>query len=91
MWVISINSVVNDGGTAFYDESCSSTLAATFSNGISSDIESGIATTDLYGDCTLHHSGTSAAAPEAAGVFALVLEAKYLFYLKIVIFGTHFN
>jgi len=25
----------------------------------------------------LKHSGTSAAAPEAAGVFALALEAKY--------------
>ncbi len=37
----------------------------------------GVATTDLYGQCTLKHSGTSAAAPEAAGVFALVLEAKY--------------
>jgi subtilisin family serine protease len=35
------------------------------------------ATTDLYGKCTTTHSGTSAAAPEAAGVFALALEAKY--------------
>ena len=34
------------------------------------------ATTDLYGQCTLRHSGTSAAAPEAAGVFALALEAN---------------
>ena len=34
------------------------------------------ATTDLYGKCTKSHSGTSAAAPEAAGVFALALEAK---------------
>ncbi|KAF6088872.1 proprotein convertase subtilisin/kexin type 2 [Phyllostomus discolor] len=34
------------------------------------------ATTDLYGNCTLRHSGTSAAAPEAAGVFALALEAN---------------
>ncbi|CAH0550892.1 unnamed protein product [Brassicogethes aeneus] len=36
------------------------------------------ATTDLYGKCTTTHSGTSAAAPEAAGVFALALEAKFL-------------
>ena len=34
------------------------------------------ATTDLYNNCTASHSGTSAAAPEAAGVFALALEAK---------------
>ena len=96
MWTISINSAINDGRTALYDESCSSTLASTFSNGRSDDPEAGkkwhtyahahiviflfgigVATTDLYGQCTLKHSGTSAAAPEAAGVFALALEAKY--------------
>ncbi|XP_004686996.1 PREDICTED: neuroendocrine convertase 2 [Condylura cristata] len=33
MWTISINSAINDGRTALYDESCSSTLASTFSNG----------------------------------------------------------
>lgn len=76
MWTISINSAINDGRTALYDESCSSTLASTFSNGRSNDPEAGVATTDLYGECTLKHSGTSAAAPEAAGVFALTLEAN---------------
>merc|ERR1719219_2259330 len=60
---------------AHYDESCSSTLASTFSNG-AKDPNTGVATTDLYGKCTKTHSGTSAAAPEAAGVFALALEAN---------------
>ncbi|KAK2824374.1 hypothetical protein Q5P01_021549 [Channa striata] len=76
MWTISINSAINDGRTALYDESCSSTLASTFSNGRKRNPEAGVATTDLYGNCTLRHSGTSAAAPEAAGVFALGLEAN---------------
>nr|AGC24764.1 prohormone convertase 2 copy 1 [Anguilla anguilla] len=76
MWTISINSAINDGRTALYDESCSSTLASTFSNGRKRKPEAGVATTDLYGNCTLRHSGTSAAAPEAAGVFALALEAN---------------
>ncbi|XP_032804422.1 neuroendocrine convertase 2 [Petromyzon marinus] len=76
MWTISINSAINDGRTALYDESCSSTLASTFSNGRKKDPEAGVATTDLYGNCTLRHSGTSAAAPEAAGVFALAIEAN---------------
>ncbi|TRY81601.1 hypothetical protein DNTS_030998, partial [Danionella cerebrum] len=67
MWTISINSAINDGRTALYDESCSSTLASTFSNGRKRNPEAGVATTDLYGNCTLRHSGTSAAAPEAAG------------------------
>jgi proprotein convertase subtilisin/kexin type 2 len=76
MWTISINSATNDGQTAGYDESCSSTLASTFSNGKSGYQDAGVATTDLYGKCTTRHSGTSAAAPEAAGVFALALEAN---------------
>lgn len=98
MWTISINSAINDGQNAHYDESCSSTLASTFSNGKdgmtfssirtkyyyylivsetgAKDPNTGVATTDLYGKCTTTHSGTSAAAPEAAGVFALALEAK---------------
>ncbi|ELU04259.1 hypothetical protein CAPTEDRAFT_153069 [Capitella teleta] len=78
MWTISINSATNDGQTAGYDESCSSTLASTFSNGKSGYQDAGVATTDLYGKCTTRHSGTSAAAPEAAGVFALALEANPL-------------
>jgi len=76
MWTVSINSATNDGQTAGYDESCSSTLASTFSNGKSGYQDAGVATTDLYGKCTTRHSGTSAAAPEAAGVYALALEAN---------------
>jgi predicted permease len=33
-------------------------------------------TTDLNHECTSHHTGTSAAAPLAAAIYALVLEAK---------------
>ena len=77
MWTISINSAINTGENAHYDESCSSTLASTFSNG-AKDPNTGVATTDLYGMCTKTHSGTSAAAPEAAGVFALAIEANRL-------------
>lgn len=42
MWTISINSVTNDGETAGYDESCSSTLASTFSNGKSGYEDAGV-------------------------------------------------
>lgn len=75
MWTVSINSAINTGENAHYDESCSSTLASTFSNG-AKDPHTGVATTDLYDRCTQTHSGTSAAAPEAAGVYALALEAN---------------
>jgi len=77
MWTISINSAVNDGEMAVYDESCSSIVASTFSSGrVGARSSAGVATTDLYGNCTMKHSGTSAAAPEAAGVIALGLEAN---------------
>lgn len=42
MWTISINSATNDGQTAGYDESCSSTLASTFSNGKSNSRDAGV-------------------------------------------------
>lgn len=42
MWTISINSAINDGRTALYDESCSSTLASTFSNGRNRHPEAGV-------------------------------------------------
>jgi len=42
MWTISINSATNDGQTAGYDESCSSTLASTFSNGKSTLRDAGV-------------------------------------------------
>ena len=34
------------------------------------------ATTDVNNECTVGHTGTSASAPLAAGIFALVLQAK---------------
>lgn len=56
--ITSINSAVNDGEVAVYDESCSSILASTFSSGRAGARSSaGVATTDLYGNCTMKHSG----------------------------------
>ena len=45
-----------------------------FSSGAYSDQK--IATTDNNNTCTVSHTGTSAAAPLAAGIVALALEAK---------------
>lgn len=33
---------------------------------------------DLHNECTQTHTGTSASAPLAAGIFALALEQKYV-------------
>ena len=47
MWTISINSAINTGENAHYDESCSSTLASTFSNG-AKDPNTGVVSTKIF-------------------------------------------
>lgn len=74
IYTISINSVSESGRFPWYGEKCSSTLAAAFSSGAYNDKK--IASTDIHNSCTRDHSGTSAAAPLAAAIIALVLEAK---------------
>lgn len=74
IYTISIGSVSQSGQFPWYGERCSSTLAVAYSSGAYN--EKKVATTDLRGGCTIDHSGTSAAAPIAAGIFALLLEAK---------------
>ena len=49
-------------------------MTSTYSSGAYTDQK--IATTDNGGGCTVSHTGTSAAAPLAAGILALVLEAR---------------
>jgi len=49
-------------------------MAVTFSSG--DNDEPKIATTDVNNECTVGHTGTSASAPLAAGIFALVLQAN---------------
>ncbi|XP_074602740.1 neuroendocrine convertase 1-like [Brevipalpus obovatus] len=74
IYTISIGSVTQNGSFPWYGERCASTLAVTFSSG--SKKEGKVATTDINNGCTNDHTGTSAAAPIAAGILALVLEAN---------------
>ncbi|KAL3233875.1 Kexin [Nakaseomyces bracarensis] len=55
-----------------YSESCSAVMVVTYSSGSGEYIHS----TDIKGTCSDRHGGTSAAAPIAAGIYALVLEAN---------------
>ncbi|XP_054160265.1 furin-like protease 1, isoforms 1/1-X/2 isoform X4 [Oppia nitens] len=74
IWTLSISSATENGLVPWYSEACSSTLATTYSSG--SFGERQIVTTDLHHGCTSSHTGTSASAPLAAGICALVLEAN---------------
>lgn len=74
IYTISISSASEHQLSPWYAEKCASTLATTYSSGAYSDHK--IITTDLHNKCTDGHTGTSASAPLAAGIFALVLEAN---------------
>lgn len=74
IWTLSISSATERGLVPWYSEKCSSTLATTYSSG--SKDERQVVTTDLHHSCTISHTGTSASAPLAAGIAALVLEAN---------------
>ncbi|CAH2087643.1 unnamed protein product [Euphydryas editha] len=74
IYTISIGSASQQGLFPWYGEICSSTLATAYSSGAYKDQK--IATTDTKDSCTLGHTGTSAAAPLAAGIIALALHAN---------------
>ena len=73
IYTLSVSSASEQGAATWYGESCPSTLTAAYSSGAYTDQK--IATTDTGGGCTVSHTGTSAAAPLAAGIVALALEA----------------
>ncbi|KAM3940694.1 neuroendocrine convertase 1 [Leptodactylus fuscus] len=72
IYTISISSASQQGRSPWYAEKCSSTLATAYSSGDYTDQR--IISADLHNSCTETHTGTSASAPLAAGIFALALE-----------------
>ena len=74
IYTISISSATENGNVPWYAEACSASLASTYSSG--APHERHITTSDLHNKCTHHHTGTSASAPLAAGLFALLLSAN---------------
>ncbi|KAK3107542.1 hypothetical protein FSP39_016971 [Pinctada imbricata] len=78
IYTVTIGAVDETGHMPFYAEECASMLAVTYSSG-TSNLRS-IATTDWTqrgaSGCTVSHTGTSAAAPIAAGMIALMLQVR---------------
>lgn len=74
VYTLAIGSASERGHFPWYGERCASTMATAYSSGAYWDQM--IATTDLKNTCTIRHTGTSAAAPLAAGIVALALEAN---------------
>ena len=69
IFTVSIGAVNDRGKSPWYAEPCPSTLAVTYSSGETRGTDKQIVTTDLHHQCTKSHTGTSAAAPLAAGLF----------------------
>ncbi|KAI1296557.1 Neuroendocrine convertase 1 [Halotydeus destructor] len=74
IYTLAIGSSSQHGRFPWYGERCASTMAVAYSSGTYTDQK--IATTDLHNKCTVEHTGTSAAAPLATGIIALLLEAN---------------
>uniref|UniRef100_A0A1I8HWM5 P/Homo B domain-containing protein n=1 Tax=Macrostomum lignano TaxID=282301 RepID=A0A1I8HWM5_9PLAT len=74
VYTLSVSSITQRNSKPWYLEECASTLAATYSSGGHNDKQ--VVTTDLRGQCTSTHTGTSASAPIAAAIVALVLQAN---------------
>ena len=67
IYTVSVGAVNDRGKSPWYAEPCPSTLAVTYSSGETQGNDKQIVTTDLKHMCTKRHTGTSAAAPLAAG------------------------
>lgn len=76
IYTLSISSTSEKSDKPWYLEECTSTLATTYSSGDEKSGERDVITTDINHKCTEKHTGTSAAAPLAAGIIALALEAN---------------
>ncbi|KAJ4318486.1 pheromone processing endoprotease [Fusarium piperis] len=75
IYSITVGAVDRTGQHPYYSEECSAQLVVTYSSGSGDAIEQH--TTDVgKNNCYKAHGGTSAAAPLAAGIFALVLQVR---------------
>ncbi|RDA95663.1 putative subtilisin-like protease [Ophiocordyceps camponoti-saundersi (nom. inval.)] len=73
IYSITVGAVDRAGHHPYYSELCSAQLVVTYSSGDGDSIH----TTDVgTNQCTSSHGGTSAAAPLAAGIFALVMQVR---------------
>ncbi|KFA65127.1 hypothetical protein S40285_07142 [Stachybotrys chlorohalonatus IBT 40285] len=73
IYSITVGAVDRAGKHPYYSELCSAQLVVTYSSGSNDAIH----TTDVGTNaCYNQHGGTSAAAPLAAGIFALVMEVR---------------
>ncbi|THH05008.1 hypothetical protein EW145_g5113 [Phellinidium pouzarii] len=75
IYSVTVSSIDYKGEHPYYSEGCAANMVSTYSSG--SNHNKQIVTTDIGKDkCTRSHGGTSAAAPNAVGIFALALQVR---------------
>lgn len=73
IYSITVGAIDRTGSHPYYSEKCSAGMVVTYSSGANDAIH----TTDVGQNvCSKAHGGTSAAAPLAAGIYALVLQVR---------------
>ncbi|EDR09349.1 uncharacterized protein LACBIDRAFT_248825 [Laccaria bicolor S238N-H82] len=73
IYSVTVSSVDHKGLHPYYSEACAANMIVAYSSG---DGEYIVTTDRGKNECATNHGGTSAAAPNAVGVFALALEAR---------------
>ncbi|XP_031432777.1 neuroendocrine convertase 1-like [Clupea harengus] len=74
IYTIAIGGVTHEGKPAFFSEPCPATMAVTLTSGY--PVLPLVTVSNLGDGCITEFAGTSSAAPTAAGIIALVLEAN---------------
>jgi len=73
IYSVTVSAVDYKGLHPYYSEPCAANMVVAYSSGSGKHI---VTTDKGQNECTTSHGGTSAAAPNAVGVFALALEAR---------------
>ena len=79
IYTLSVGSISPGGFCTTYDEKCPSTLGVVYTGDVGDgkrEEYGNLVTTALFNKCVDRFSGTSCAAPLAAGIVALVLQAN---------------
>uniref|UniRef100_A0A915KCB2 Peptidase S8/S53 domain-containing protein n=1 Tax=Romanomermis culicivorax TaxID=13658 RepID=A0A915KCB2_ROMCU len=76
IYTLAVSAATENDNIPDYSEVCTASLATAYSSGTCD--EGGIVTTDIGHKCITGHNATSAAAPIAAAIIALALEANPL-------------
>lgn len=73
IWSVTVGAVDWNGHSPYYSEGCAANMVVAYSSGSGKSI---VTTDKGKNQCASTHGGTSAAAPNAVGVFALALQAR---------------